>query len=108
MPLTDLESTVEPIFAMWRSQRNAPNEALGDFCHRVGVPTVEAFMESYTEGGYKTMAPAFPPIHTGSDAPMATVGVAPDLLTKVEQEAKARGMSAGALLDAIVREALEG
>jgi sulfite reductase (ferredoxin) len=106
MPLTELENTVEPIFAMWRSQRNAPDEALGDFCHRVGVPTVEAFMESYTLGGYASMAPAFPPVET--NAPTATVGVALDLLSKVEAEAKARGMSSQALLDAIVREALEG
>jgi len=107
MPLTELEATVEPIFAMWRAQRNAPDEALGDFCHRVGVPAVEAFMEAYTPGSYKSMAPAFAPVDTAV-SPTATVGVAPDLLAKVEKEAAARGMSAAALLDTIVREALEG
>ena len=38
----------------------------------------------------------------------ATVGVASDLLVKIEEEASARGLDAPSLLDMIVREALEG
>merc|ERR1719472_160836 len=38
MNLDKLEETFEPIFAMYRSQRNAEDEAFGNFCHRVGVP----------------------------------------------------------------------
>ena len=28
MPFDDLEKTIEPVFAMWKSQRLAPDEAL--------------------------------------------------------------------------------
>jgi len=107
MKFEDLEATVEPIFAMWRSQRNSPTEALGDFCHRVGVPVVEEFMAAYEPGAWKGMAPAFPP-PPAVETPTATVGVASDLLVKIEEEASARGLDAPSLLDMIVREALEG
>merc|ERR1719183_380052 len=61
-----LEDTVEPIFAMWKTQRNAPDEALGDFAHRVGIEAVEKFMETYTLGSGAAMpsplAPPSPPV----------------------------------------------
>eukprot|EP00965_Chrysotila_dentata_P011623 380476-Pleurochrysis_carterae.AAC.1 len=106
MPLTDLEQTVEPIFAMWKSQRNAPDEALGDFCHRVGVDKVEEFMQSYEPGSWKTMPSPFAP--TPLPAPDANVGISSELLEKLTTEATARDMDPASLLDMIVREALEG
>jgi len=106
MPFADLEKTVEPIFAMWKSQRIAPDEALGDFAHRVTIPVIEEYMASYEPGAWKTLAPAFPgpdAVTTDASAPMSS-----DLLAKVTEEASARGMDAATLLDMIVREALEG
>merc|ERR1712087_62114 len=106
MKFDDLEKTVEPIFAMWKSQRNVPDEALGDFCHRVGIPVVEEFMEKYEPGSFKTMPSPFAP------APMpaadATVGISAEMLAKLQVEASARDMDAASLLNMIVSEALEG
>merc|ERR1719271_1247659 len=48
MPLDKLEDTVEPIFAMYKTQRNEKDEGFGDFCHRVGIPAVEEYMKEYT------------------------------------------------------------
>jgi sulfite reductase (ferredoxin) len=104
MKFDQLEATVEPIFAMWKTQRNVPNEALGDFCHRVGIPAVEAYMESYVPGQPVVSpfaAPALP-------APDASVGISAELLSKVESEASARGLQSAELLDMIVRDAIEG
>ena len=90
---------------MWKSQRVTADEALGDFCHRVGIPAVEAFMESYEPDSWRTMpAPFAPPSVAEADA---TVGIASELLSKVEAEAAARDMDVATLLDTIVREALE-
>ena len=61
MPYADLEKTVEPIFAMWKSQRNAPGEALGDFVHRVGMAAVEDFMGSYELGSWASLPAPFAP-----------------------------------------------
>jgi sulfite reductase (ferredoxin) len=104
MHIDDLEKTMEPIFAMWKSQRNAPDEALGDFCHRVGVPKVEEYMEKYTPGSYKTLPIPFAPTLVSTDA---TAPIDSSLLATVEAEATKRGLDAATLLDAILREALE-
>ena len=49
---TDLETTVEPILAMFIQQRQE-FEAFGDFCHRVGAEAIEAYAGSYTAGSVK-------------------------------------------------------
>ena len=49
MNVDDLESTLEPILAMFIQQRQ-PFEAFGDFCHRVGGDAISAYSESYTPG----------------------------------------------------------
>ena len=105
MKYADLELTVEPIFAMYKSQRNAPDEAFGDFCFRVGWPAIKEFMDSYSPGDHAKMpdpyaAPLLP-------APSGSVGIDTDLLSMVTTEAGARGLDATTLLDMIVREALE-
>ena len=41
---------VEPIFAMWKSQRISADEALGDLTHRLGWPAIKQFMDGYTPG----------------------------------------------------------
>lgn len=41
-----LEETMEPILAMFKSQRQE-FEAFGDFCHRVGAEAIEKFSETY-------------------------------------------------------------
>lgn len=47
MNVDDLEATLEPILAMYIQQRQE-FEAFGDFCHRVGAATIEAYCQSYT------------------------------------------------------------
>jgi len=105
MKYDDLEATVEPIFAMYKSQRNAADEAFGDFCYRMGWEAIKAFSESYSPGGWATLpdpyAPALLPTPSGS------VGIDAALLKTVEAEASKRGLDAATLLDSIVREALD-
>merc|ERR1719277_2919136 len=48
MKLADLEQTMEPIFTMYKTQRTSPDEAFGNFCHRVGKDAIEAFMATFT------------------------------------------------------------
>jgi len=105
MKLTELEDTVEPIFAMWKTQRNTADEALGDFCHRVGVTVVEDFMKNYEIGSWRTMAPAFAPELLPS--PDSSVGIDGGLLAKVTEEAAARGLDAATLVNLIISEAIE-
>lgn len=49
MKADDLEATLEPILAMYKSQRQE-FEAFGDFCHRVGAEAIKAYCESYAPG----------------------------------------------------------
>jgi len=106
MKYDDLEDTVEPIFTMWKTQRLTADEALGDFCHRVSIPAVEKYMETYVLGSGAAMPSPFadPP----APAPDGSVGIDTALLATVAEEASARGLSPTALLDMIVRDALEG
>ena len=45
MKAEDMEVTLEPIFAMYKQQRQE-FEAFGDFCHRVGADAIEAYCAS--------------------------------------------------------------
>jgi len=47
----DLEKTLEPVFAMFKEQRQM-YEAFGDFTHRVGAEKIEAFCKEYTNVHY--------------------------------------------------------
>ena len=49
MDVDALESTLEPILAMFIQQRQ-PFEAFGDFTHRVGSEAIEQYSSSYTPG----------------------------------------------------------
>lgn len=42
-----MENELEPLFAMWRDQRNSPVEAFGDFVSRIGKDGLSAFAETY-------------------------------------------------------------
>ena len=105
MKYEELELTVEPIFAMYKSQRATVDEAFGDFTYRVGWAAVKAFMDSYKPGDWKKLPDPFTPalLPTPSDS----VGINADLLAKVQAAAASRGLDAPTLLDMIVREALE-
>jgi len=46
MNVDDLESTLEPILAMFKAQRS-DFEAFGDFCDRVGPEAITQYMENY-------------------------------------------------------------
>merc|ERR1719506_2257690 len=61
MKYDDLEATVEPIFAMYKSQRETAEEAFGDFCFRVGWPAIKDFMDGYTLGSHATLPDPFAP-----------------------------------------------
>jgi len=52
MDVDALESTVEPILAMFIQQKSQ-FEAFGDFCHRVGAEAIEKYASSYTMGSVK-------------------------------------------------------
>merc|ERR1719421_792899 len=47
MKLDDLETTLEPIFSMYKQHRSSPDEAFGDFCWRVGKEAIENFTKGY-------------------------------------------------------------
>jgi sulfite reductase (ferredoxin) len=49
MKESDLETTMEPIFAMFQEKKE-PFEAFGDFCHRVGSEAIEQYGKSYKLG----------------------------------------------------------
>lgn len=105
MKYEELELTVEPIFAMYKSQRATADEAFGDFTYRVGWPAVKAFMDSYKPGDWKKLPDPFAPALLPT--PSASVGIDADLLAKVQAAAASRGLDAPTLLDMIMREALE-
>ena len=105
MKFDDLETTVEPIFAMYKSQRSFATEAFGDFCYRVGWPAIKEFMEGYKPGDHSNLPDPYAP--PPSPTPDGSVGIDATLLGKLEGYAKARGLDSTALLDMIVREALE-
>ena len=104
MKMDDLEKTFEPIFAMYKTQRVAPNEAFGNFCHRVGIPAIEEYMDKYEAGSYKEMVDPFAAPKITTDA---TVGIDSGLLAKLEEEATARGYDTATLLDLLVRDAFD-
>merc|ERR1719240_476983 len=69
MKYDDLEATIEPIFAMYKVQRTAADEAFGDFCHRVGWPAIKEFMDGYELGSHATMPDPFAaPLLPATDA----------------------------------------
>ena len=43
----------------WKTQRNSADEAFGDFTHRVGIPAVEKYMETYKLGSWSTLPDPF-------------------------------------------------
>ena len=65
-------------------------QALGDFCHRVSIPAVEKYMETYVLGSGAAMPSPFadPP----APAPDGSVGIDTALLATVAEEASARGL----------------
>jgi sulfite reductase (ferredoxin) len=104
MKLDDLEKTFEPIFAMYKAQRSAVDEAFGDFCHRVGNDAIEDFMKDYKPGSYLEMIDPFAPPRIETDA---TVGIDSGLLSTLEEEARARGYDAQTFLDIVLRESFD-
>jgi sulfite reductase (ferredoxin) len=104
MKLDDLEKTLEPMFAMWKSQRNTETEAFGDFCHRVGIPAVEKYMETYKPGAWKDLPNPYAKTLVTTDS---SVAIDSSLLKQIEKEAQARGYDASTLLDMLAREALD-
>mmetsp|Transcript_19310 Transcript_19310/g.32460 ORF Transcript_19310/g.32460 Transcript_19310/m.32460 type:complete len:731 (+) Transcript_19310:143-2335(+) len=63
MKLNNLEQTLEPIFALYKSSRTA-GEALGDFCHRVGFDALKKFSTTYVP--LTTSAVAAPTHHVAA------------------------------------------
>ena len=105
MPLDKLEETVEPIFAMYKTQRNEKDEGFGDFCHRVGIPAVEEYMKEYTLGSYVDMVD---PFRENVEVGDAKIGVRDEVLALLQAQARRRGVTPETLLDLMVSEAFEG
>ena len=61
MNLDKLEETFEPIFAMFKTQRTHKDEAVGNFCHRVGIPAIEEYIKEYKLGSHAEMKDPFGP-----------------------------------------------
>jgi sulfite reductase (ferredoxin) len=104
MNLNDLEKTFEPIFCMYKMQREEEHEAFGTFCHRVGNPAIEEYIKDYVPGSHASMPDPFNVPEVVADA---SVGITADLLATLQSAAGTRGLSAETLLDTLVREALE-
>ncbi|MFQ3628041.1 MAG: sulfite reductase, ferredoxin dependent, partial [Cyanobacteriota bacterium] len=49
MPIQELETTLEPLFVLFKQKRNA-GESFGDFVHRVGLETLRQFAAKYKPG----------------------------------------------------------
>lgn len=99
-----LEETFEPIFAMYKTQRLASDEAFGNFCHRVGIPAIEEYMSSYQLGAHKEMPDPFGPELVATDA---SVGIDAGLLAVLDEQATARGCDPATLLDTLLRDAFD-
>lgn len=46
----EMETTLEPIFYMWKTQRSSQAERFGDFTTRVGIDAINAYIEKYETG----------------------------------------------------------
>jgi len=46
----DMETTLEPLFYMWKTQRTNADEALGDFLQRMGKDKINEYRDSYATG----------------------------------------------------------
>jgi sulfite reductase (ferredoxin) len=66
MPVDELESTLEPIFTLFKQERQ-PGESFGDFCDRVGFDAIRRFTVTYQS----------PPLTPQSDTGIATEVVQP-------------------------------
>jgi sulfite reductase (ferredoxin) len=69
MEASKMEEVLEPVFYMYKTQRNGADEAFGDFANRVGKDAINAFVAAYTPGtAYKDVKvePAKPPMLAGS------------------------------------------
>ena len=50
MKAAEMETTLEPVFYMYKTQRKSADESMGDFCQRVGKDKINDFVASYTPG----------------------------------------------------------
>jgi len=69
MKAAEMETTLEPVFWMYKTQRKNADESMGDFCQRVGKDKINDFVASYTPGtAFKNVKvePAKPPMLMGS------------------------------------------
>eukprot|EP00179_Madagascaria_erythrocladioides_P011584 CAMPEP_0198370374 /NCGR_PEP_ID=MMETSP1450-20131203/156683_1 /TAXON_ID=753684 ORGANISM="Madagascaria erythrocladiodes, Strain CCMP3234" /NCGR_SAMPLE_ID=MMETSP1450 /ASSEMBLY_ACC=CAM_ASM_001115 /LENGTH=650 /DNA_ID=CAMNT_0044077915 /DNA_START=252 /DNA_END=2204 /DNA_ORIENTATION=+ len=85
----DLEATLEPVFAFYKSKRKR-REAFGDFCDRVGKEAISKYAETYVLGSTKK----------SSLKPRVTIS--PETNARLRQLAKARGCSAASLANEII------
>ena len=79
---TDLEKTLEPIFVMFKRQRQS-DEGFGDFCHRVGFEALQAFTADYPMGSGVVSSKASRTKHR--------IGVADDLYQQLKVLATEQG-----------------
>lgn len=81
--LPDLESVLEPVFAMWKS-KGLKGEAFGDFTNRVGFEAIKEYMSTYTAA-------------TRQRSAGRRIAVDDELAVLLQQEAQRRGTTAAKL-----------
>jgi sulfite reductase (ferredoxin) len=102
MPISDLETTFEPLFVYFKQSRN-PAESFGDFCDRVGLEALHHFAATYD--------PAL--LQANSTEKVAKkdgrhrVTIHPELYAQVQQLAQTQGVSVSQLVHRAIANYLE-
>ncbi len=102
MPISDLETTFEPLFVYFKQSRK-PAESFGDFCDRVGLEALHHFAATYD--------PAL--LQANSTEKVAKkdgrhrVTIHPELYAQVQQLAQTQGVSVSQLVHRAIANYLE-
>lgn len=80
MPIEELEKTLEPLFVLFKQQRQDA-ESFGDFCHRVGFETLREFSATYK------------PIPVVGNKSRHRIGVRDEVYDRLKAAAVAQGKS---------------
>ncbi len=101
--ISDLEIAFEPIFVYFKQSRLA-DESFGDFCDRVGLPTIHQYVASYQPDQVATVETA----HTIAPASSATsrvrrrVTIQEDVYTRLQAAALREGQPISHLTNAAI------
>ena len=105
MPIVELETFLEPIFAYFKQDKQ-PGESFGDFCDRVGFEAIREFTVTYesapispqSDQGLVNEVIQPEPSTTQNRKHNPRVSIAPDLHQKLKQVAQQQGKSMSQLV----------